>query len=42
MTMKMVIAPLAFVSLAGLLVYAQPHISCVVMVLAKLATHVSL
>jgi hypothetical protein len=42
MTMKMVIAPLAFVSLAVLLVYTEPHISCVVMVLAKFAGHVSL
>jgi hypothetical protein len=42
MTMKMVIAPLTFVSLAVLLVYAAPHISCVVMVLAKLAGHMSL
>ena len=42
MTMKMVIAPLAFVSLAVLLVYTEPHIPCVVMVLAKFAGHVSL
>jgi hypothetical protein len=42
MTVKMVIAPLTFVSFAALLVYTQPHISCVVMVLAKLAGHVSL
>jgi hypothetical protein len=42
MTMKMVIAPLTFVSLAALLVYTEPHISCVVMVLAKFAGHVSL
>jgi len=42
MAMKMVIAPLTLVSLAVLLVYTEPHISCVVMVLAKLAGHVSL
>ena len=42
MTMKMVIAPLTFVSLAVLLVYTAPHIPCVVMVLAKLAGHMSL
>jgi hypothetical protein len=42
MTMKMVIAPLTFVSLGVLFVYTQPHMPCVVMVLAKLAGHVSL
>jgi hypothetical protein len=42
MIMKIVIAPLTFVSLAVLLVYTEPHISCVVMVLAKFAGHVSL
>jgi hypothetical protein len=42
MAMKMVIAPLTFVSLAVLLVYTEPHIPSVVMVLAKLAGHVSL
>jgi hypothetical protein len=42
MTMKMVIAPLTFASLAVLLVYTEPHISCLVMVLAKFAGHVSL
>ena len=42
MTMKMVIAPLTFVSLAVLLVYTEPHIPCVLMVLAKFAAHVSL
>jgi hypothetical protein len=42
MTMKLVIAPLTFVSLGALLVYAQPHIPCVVMVLAKFAGQVSL
>jgi hypothetical protein len=42
MNMKLVIAPLAFVSLAALLVSTQPHISCVLMVLAKFAGHVSL
>jgi hypothetical protein len=42
MKMKMVIAPLAFVSLAVLLVYTEPHMPCVVMVLAKFAGHVSL
>ncbi len=42
MTMKMVIAPLTLVSLAVLLVYTGPHIPCVLMVLAKLASNVSL
>jgi hypothetical protein len=42
MTVKTLIVPLTFVSLAGLLVYTQPHISCVVMVLTRLASHVSL
>jgi hypothetical protein len=42
MTMKLVIAPLTFLSLAALLVYTAPHIPCVVMVLAKFAGHVSL
>jgi hypothetical protein len=42
MTMKMVIAPLTFVSLAALLVYTEPHITCVVMVLAKFVGHISL
>jgi hypothetical protein len=42
MTTRMVIAPLTFVSLAVLLVYTEPHIPCVVMVLAKFAVHVSL
>jgi hypothetical protein len=42
MTMKMVIAVLTFVSLAVLLVYTEPHIPCVVMVLAKFAARVSL
>src|SRR5580704_6684014 len=42
MIMKMVIAPLTLVSLAVFLVYTEPHIPCVVMVLAKLAGHVSL
>ena len=42
MTMKMVIAPLAFGSLAALLAYTEPHISCVVMVLAKFVGHVLL
>jgi hypothetical protein len=42
MTMKMVIAPLTLVSFAVWLVYTEPHISCVVMVLAKFAGHVSL
>jgi hypothetical protein len=35
MTMKMVIAPLTFVSLAVLLVYTEPHIPCVVMALGE-------
>ena len=42
MTMKMVIAPLTLVSLAVLFVYMEPHIPCVVMVLAKFAGHMSL
>jgi hypothetical protein len=42
MTMKMVIAPLTSVSLAVLLVYIGPHISCVLMGLAKVASHLSL
>ena len=42
MTMKMLIAPLTFVSVGVLLAYTQPHIPCVVMALAKLAGHVSL
>jgi hypothetical protein len=42
MAMKMVIAPLTLVSLAVLLVYTEPHITCVVMVLAKFAGQVSL
>jgi hypothetical protein len=42
MTMKMVIALLTLASLAVLLVYTEPHIPCVVMVLAKFAGHVSL
>ena len=42
MTMKMVIVPLTFGCLAVLFVYAEPHIPCVVMVLAKFAGHVSL
>jgi len=40
--MKLAIASLIFVSLAALLVYAQPHIPCVVIVLAKFAGEVSL
>jgi hypothetical protein len=42
MNMKLVTAPLALLSLAALLVSTQPHISCVLMVLAKFAGHVSL
>jgi hypothetical protein len=42
MKMKMVIAPLTFVSLAVFFVYTEPHIPCVVIVLAKLAGHMSL
>jgi hypothetical protein len=42
MMMKLAIAPLPFVSLAALLVYMQPDISCVVMLLAKLASNVAL
>ncbi len=42
MKAKIVIAPLTFVSLAVFLVYTEPHISCVVIVLAKLAGHMSL
>jgi hypothetical protein len=42
MTMKMVITPLTFASLAVLLVYTEPHIPCVLMILAKFAGHISL
>ena len=42
MTMKMVIVPLSLLSLAALLVSSQPHMSRVLMVLAKFAGHVSL
>jgi hypothetical protein len=42
MAMKLVIAPLAFVSLVAVFVYTQPHISCVMMVLAKFVGYVSL
>jgi hypothetical protein len=42
MIVKMLIAPLTFVSVGVLLVYTQPHIPCIVMALAKLAGHVSL
>ena len=42
MNMKLVIAPLAVVSLAALFASTQPHISCVLMVLVKFAGHVSL
>jgi hypothetical protein len=42
MTMKMVIFPLTFASLAVLLVYTEHNIPCVVMVLAKFAARVSL
>ena len=42
MIVKMLIAPLTFVSVGVLLVYTQPHIPCVVMTLAKFAGQVSL
>jgi predicted permease len=42
MKMKMVIVPLTFVSFAVFLGYTEPHTFCVVMVLAKLAGHMSL
>jgi hypothetical protein len=42
MTLKMVIAPLTFATLAVLLVYTEPHIPCVLMALAKFVSHVSL
>jgi hypothetical protein len=42
MTVKLLFAPLTFVSLAVLFVFTQPHIPCVVMLLAKFAGHVSL
>jgi hypothetical protein len=42
MTTKMVIAPLTSVSLAVLLIYMEPHIYCVLMGLAKVASHLSL
>ena len=40
--MKMVITPLTFVSFTVALVYTEPHVSCVVMVLAKFVGHVLL
>jgi hypothetical protein len=40
--MKLLIVPLTLVSLTALVVSTQPHISCVLMVLAKFAGHVSL
>ncbi|MGC1906296.1 MAG: hypothetical protein WA715_20925 [Candidatus Acidiferrum sp.] len=42
MTLKTVVAPLTFAGLAALVVFMQPHISCVVMVVAKFAGHVTL
>lgn len=42
MTTKMVIAPLAFASLALLFVYKESHLFCVVMALAKFASRLSL
>ncbi len=42
MTLKMAIAPVAFISLVLLVVYMQPHVSCVVNELAKLAGNVTL
>ena len=42
MRMKMAIAPLTLVSLAAFLVYTEPHIACVVIVLTKVAGHISL
>jgi len=42
MTTKMVIVPLTLAGLAVLLGYTEPHIPCVLMVLAKLAGLVSL
>jgi hypothetical protein len=42
MTLKMVIAPVTFVSFVLVLVYMQPHVSCVVNELAKLAGNVTL
>jgi hypothetical protein len=42
MILKMVIAPLSFVSLAVLFVFTEPHIPCVFMVLAKFAGQASL
>lgn len=42
MAMKLVMAPLTFVSLVAVFVYTQPHISCVMMVLAKFVGYVSL
>jgi hypothetical protein len=38
----MVIASLSFASLVALLAYSQPDISCVVMMLAKLASQAAL
>jgi len=42
MTLKTVIAPLTFAGLVALVVCMQPHIPCVVMVVAKFAGHVTL
>jgi hypothetical protein len=40
--MKLVFAPLAFASLALMLVYSQSHIPCAVMGLAQFVGHLSL
>jgi hypothetical protein len=42
MTLKMVTAPVTFVSLVLLLIYMQPHVLCVVIELAKHAGNVTL
>ncbi|HEY2823608.1 MAG TPA: hypothetical protein VGJ06_21365 [Candidatus Acidoferrum sp.] len=42
MTLKMVIAPLTLAVLTLLLVCTQPGVSCVVTLVAKIVTHISL
>jgi hypothetical protein len=42
MTTKLIIAPLTLLSLAALLVSTQPHVSCLLIGLAKFAGHVTL
>ncbi len=42
MTLKMVFAPLTFAGLAGLFVYTGAHFPCAVMLLAKIASNISI